>query len=254
MTAVASGQRLRVLIADDDPLVRRALRRRLEELRIEIVAEADDGDSAVSAALDEHPDVVLMDIDMPRVDGITATLRLHRRAPDIPIVMFSASDDPDLGILGLRAGASGFITKDVSAIALARALYGVARGEAALSRTLTLGLVERLRRLPGQGGGLRPVKSDLTTREWQVLDLMCEGASTAGIAAELVLTVETVRSHIKHILAKLGVHSREEAVAAANKLRELDLGGAGEERDEEADELAFRHTLERLRRRGKGRP
>lgn len=241
--AVTVTETLRVLVVDDDPLVRRAIRVGLAAAGIEVAAEASDGAEAVDVAVKEQPDVILMDVDMPRVDGITATLRVRRKLPETPIVMFATTEDPDLGLLGLRAGASGFITKDVSAAALARALQGVARGEAALSRTLTLGLVERLRRMPGQGGGLRPVRSELTSREWQVLDLMMAGASTDGIARELVLSIETVRSHIKHILAKLDAHSREEAVQKATRLREM----VGESEQVEQDELAFRRAFERLR-------
>jgi NarL family two-component system response regulator LiaR len=240
---------LRVLVVDDDPLVRRALRDALERERGFVVeGEAGDGAQAIDMAVERQPDVVLMDVDMPDVDGVTATLRIRRQAPGVQVVMLSTIADDELGLLGLRAGASGFLSKDLSTGALARSLHGVARGEAAISRALALKLIERLRRAPERATGMRPVQSALTSREWQVLDLMCAGATTDGIADELVLSIETVRSHVKHILAKLGAHSRAEAVEAAARLR---AGGAGAGLGDAAslDELAFRRVLDRLRDR-----
>lgn len=240
---------LRVLVVDDDPLVRRALRDALAQQRGFLVAgEAEDGGEAISMALERRPDVVLMDVDLPVVDGVTATLRIRRQAPTVQVVMLSTIVDDELGLLGLRAGASGFLSKELSVDALARSLRGVTRGEAAISRALALKLIERLRRTPERASGMRPVQSSLTSREWQVLDLMCAGASTEGIADELVLSIETVRSHIKHILAKLGAHSRAEAVEAAARLRANGPTGASE-KSTALDELAFRRVLDRLRAR-----
>jgi DNA-binding NarL/FixJ family response regulator len=240
-----------VLIADDDPLVRRALRQALEaDAAFEVEGEADAGATAVEFAIANEPDVVLLDVDLPDLDGITATLRIRRQAPGVRVVMLCAAEDDELGMLGLRAGASGFLAKDVTDEALRRALVGVARGEAAVSRALTLTLVDRLRRAPERASGLRPVSSALTAREWQVLDLMAAGASTDGIADELVLSIETVRSHVKHILAKLGAHTRAEAVRAAARMRSPDVAAVDRPRDAaELDELAFRLMLERLRAR-----
>lgn len=250
-SAPAGVRPLRILIADDDPLVRRALRQALQAQEgFAVDGEAGAGLDAVEMAVARGPDVVLMDVDLPDVDGITATLRIRRRAPDVRVVMLSAAEDEELGMLGLRAGAAGFLGKGVSDDALCRALSGVARGEAAVSRALTLRLVDRLRRAPERAAGLRPVQSALTAREWQVLDLMAAGASTEGIADELVLSIETVRSHVKHILAKLGAHSRAEAVQAAARMRVPDGRGAERSRDAaELDELAFRRMLDRVRER-----
>jgi two-component system, NarL family, response regulator LiaR len=247
-----ADRRLRVLVVDDDPLVRRALRDALARLDdFEIAGEAGGGEEAVAAVLEAAPDLVLMDIDMPGVDGVTATIRISRRAPNLPIVLLSSMLDDELGLLGLRAGAAGFLSKDTTAGALGRSLAGVARGEAAISRSLTLRLVERLRHLPERTGGMRPVQSDLTTREWQVLDLMCEGAGTDEIARQLVLSIETVRSHIKHILAKLGVHTRADAITAASRLRRTSAPDGVDAA--EPDELAFRRALDRLLARGPAR-
>lgn len=251
LSTAISGQVLRVLVVDDDPLARRALRDALgASAGVEVAGEASGGQEAVDLVLESPPDVVLMDIDMPEVDGVTATLRILRAMPEVRIIMMSTSEDEELGILSLRAGANGFLAKDVSSGALIRALAGVHRGEAAISRALTLALVKRLRRLPEHAGGMRPVHSNLTTREWQVLDLMMAGASTEAIAGELVLSIETVRSHIKHVLAKLGTHSRAEAVEVGLELRHAERHFRGhDESAEELDEIAFRRVLERLRNR-----
>lgn len=241
---------LRLLVVDDDPLVRRALRTALGAYEsLEIAGEAKDGDEAVDAARDIDPDVILMDIDMPEVDGITATLRIIRDDPAASIVMLASEEDPELGVLGLRAGASGFLAKDLPTEALARAIEGVARGEAAISRELTLKLIRRLRRMPDQLVGMRPVDSPLTTREWQVLDLMMAESSTEEIATKLVLSIETVRSHIKHILGKLGAHSRAEAVDVAMRLQHAAVEEPGSATSSEVIESAYRRVFERLRER-----
>jgi two-component system nitrate/nitrite response regulator NarL len=243
---------LRVLVVDDDPLVRRALREALEGVTwLEVAGEASSGEEAVAAAAADRPDLVLMDVDMPGVDGVTATIRLGRVSPGLPVILLSASPDDELGFLGLEAGAVGFLGKDVAVDALRRALAGVSRGEAAISRTLTLRLVEHLRKLSERTGGMRPIQSRLTPREWQVLDLMGRGAGTDDIAHELVLSTETVRSHIKHILAKLGVHSREKAIDVARRLRQEGVGDSAPLY--EPDELAFKRALDRLLPRGEER-
>lgn len=212
--------RLRVLIVDDDPLARRVVRDALQDAGFVVPAEASDGREAVELALHYRPDIVLMDVVMGAIDGIAATRKILATAPEIHIVMLSISDDDELGVLALRAGASGYLTKDMDLSSLARTLHGVADGEAAISRAFTAKLIDRLRRLPEAGVGLRPVKSELTSREWEVLDLLCEGASTDGIGEELVLSPETVRSHIRNILRKLGVRSRGEAIERARGLRQ----------------------------------
>jgi NarL family two-component system response regulator LiaR len=248
-TTPVSGT-LRVLVADDDPLVRRALRHALTaQPGLVVAGEARDGNEAVQMALGELPDIVLMDIDMPTLDGVTATSRIRRAAPQVEVVILSTASDDDLGLLGLRAGAAGFLAKDVPIEALARALHGVKRGEAAISRALALKLVDRLRRAPERAHGMRPVHSSLTSREWQVLDLLCAGHTTDAIAAELFVSTETVRSHVKHILGKLGAHSRAEAVEMATRMRQDDPDDAGEETVGTLDELASRRVLHRLQGR-----
>jgi len=244
----AEETEMRVLVADDDPLVRSAVRDALSERAgIRIDGEAVNGEEAVALALRRRPDVVLLDVGIPRVDAVTVTRRIRSSAPGVEVVVFSSSPDDEVGLLGLRAGAAGFLLKDVSSDALARALRGIQRGEAAVSRRLTRQVLESLRRAPDAGAGMRPVWSPLTSREWQVLDLLCEGASTEAIAERLVLAVETVRTHIKHVLAKLGAHSREEAIAVARQLRS---GGGSTQPCDSVDEVGQRRVANRLREHG----
>ena len=221
LAELAIDERLRAVIADDDPFARRVIKDVLSESGVLVVAEARDGREAVEFALYYRPDVVIMDVVMPGLDGIMATRQILKLVPDqLVIVLTGAGDEDDqLGLLALRAGAAGFITKDVDIDALPRALEGVREGEAAISRTFTRRVIEQLRSVPGHSYGMRPVKSPLTAREWEVIDLLKATRSTDEIAAELVLSTETVRSHVKNILRKLKVRSRQEAVAVADRMR-----------------------------------
>lgn len=128
-----------------------------------------------------------------------------------------------MGFVGLRAGAAGYLSKDLDVDVLPQALEGTRSGEAAISRRLSMRLIEQLRRVPEASTGMRPVKSPLTPREWEVVDLLYEGRTTEEIADVLVLSTETVRSHIKNLMRKLGASSRAEAVALAHRMR----GGSG---------------------------
>jgi DNA-binding NarL/FixJ family response regulator len=227
--------RLRIIIADDDPLARRVVRDALQEAGVIVIAEAANGREAVELSLYYKPDIVLMDLVMPEVDGIQATRRILAREPDVEVVILTSSDDDEVGIVGLRAGASGFLNKRAGVDALPRALRGAAAGEALVSRRLTMRLVDTIRRTRADGAGIRPVRSRLTPREWEVLDLLCDGQSTDEIADALVLSSETVRSHIKNLLRKLGVRSRQAAVEEARRLRaDLALADDGLERIEAA--------------------
>lgn len=213
----STPQRLRVIVADDDPLARRLIRDALQLAGIIVIADASNGVEALELARHYNPDVVLMDVVMPTMDGIEATRRIRAQAPGVKVVMLTRSDDDELALVGLQAGAVGYLTKDISADAIPRVVQGAGAGEAAVSRHLSMRLLERLHALPEVG--LRPVRSALTPREWEVLDLLCTSQTTDQIAELLVLSTETVRSHIKNILRKLKVRSREEAVALAPTLR-----------------------------------
>jgi DNA-binding NarL/FixJ family response regulator len=229
-----AGAPLRVIVADDDPLTRRVVRDALEAGGIVVIAEASTGREAVELSLYYKPDVVLMDLVMPDGDGIEATRRILAREPGVDVVILTSCDDDDVGIVGLRAGACGFLNKRAGVEALPRALRGAVAGEAVVSRRLTMRLIDSMRRARPDGAGIRPVRSPLTPREWEVLDLLCAGQSTDDIADTLVLSSETVRSHIKNLLRKLGVSSRQAAVTEARRMRaELTVTG-GEERVEAA--------------------
>jgi len=212
--------RVRLIIADPDPLARRMLRNSLAATcGLEVVAEAKDGPELIDLAVRYEPEVVLTEVGLPSVDGIEACRTIAIKAPQVRVVMLTIGQDREMKLRALRAGAAGVLSKDVSIESLARAVRSVADGEAAISRRLTMHLIELVRRTSGSGTGLRPVKSVLTSREWEVLDLMCAGSSTRQIAEALILSEDTIYSHSKSILRKLGVHSRSEAVMAAERLR-----------------------------------
>jgi two-component system, NarL family, response regulator LiaR len=215
------AQPLKTIVADDDPLVRRLIRDTLQMDGVTVVAEASNGREAVELALFYRPEVVVMDYMMPELDGVEATRRIFESDPGIRVVLLTGATDDELGLRGLRAGGAGFLSKDMELTALPRALRSTVDGEAAISRRLTMQLVQHYRTAPTGGMGLRPVRSALTDREWEVLDLLSGGATTDDIARLLVLSNETVRSHLKNLYRKLGVGSREQAVQAASRLREL---------------------------------
>ena len=220
MTETDDMEAFRVIVADDDPLARRMIRSALQDAGFVVVAEARNGREAVELTQYYSPDAVLMDVVMPELDGISATRRIVSERPDQLVILLTGADE-EIGMAGLQAGASGYLNKDVDIEALPRALKGAAAGEAAISRTMGTLLIQQLRRAPARPttNGLRPVRSTLTAREWEVLDLLCDGNSTDQMANELFLSTETVRSHVKSIYRKLGVNSREQAVSEAERLR-----------------------------------
>jgi two-component system, NarL family, response regulator LiaR len=210
---------MRVIVADDDPFARRMIKESLQRAGVIVVAEAHDGRQAVELAGFYRPDVVLMDVVMPELDGISATRQIVEAIPDQLVVMLTSSDEDEMGFVGLRAGAVGYLSKDLDVDVLPQALDGALKGEAAISRRLSMKLIEQLRRAPEPSAGMRPVKSPLTAREWEVVDLLYEGRTTDEIADALVLSTETVRSHIKNLMKKLGASTRAEAVELAHRTR-----------------------------------
>jgi DNA-binding NarL/FixJ family response regulator len=210
---------VRLVLIDRDALARRAMREEINATGEFIVAaEATQEDDALEVVRAERPDLVLIDIGYPRMEGIPIARELRRQMPSTPMVFCSITDDQDTAVKALRAGAVGIVRKDLDAGPLSRALHGALAGEAVISRQLGMRLIEELYRQSEPGPRLRPAGGELTGREWQVLDLLIEGAGTADIAATLGLAIETVRSHIKHVLRKLGVRTRSEAVEIARRL------------------------------------
>jgi DNA-binding NarL/FixJ family response regulator len=214
-----ASDRLRVVIVDDDPLARRAIKLALDDPAMLVVAEAGNGRDAVQLALYHRPDVIVMDVVMPELDGILATRRILKQDPAQLVIVLTNGDEEEFGLLALQAGAVGFLSKDAEIDALPRVLHAVRAGEGAISRTMTRRLIEQFRTASRGTSGLRPIKSPLTAREWEVIDLLGPGRSSDDLADELVVSTETVRSHVKNIMRKLAVHSRADAVAAAERLR-----------------------------------
>ena len=208
------------MLVDRDALARRAMRETLTATGDFVVAaEAAGEDDAIASVRRERPDLVLIDIGYPRLEGIALAKELRRQLPGTRMVFCSITDDEDTAVRALRAGAVGYVRKDLDYEPLARSLRGALRGEAAISRTLGARLIEELYRHSEPHSRLRPAGGELTGREWEVLDLLIDGSGTAEIADRLGLAVETVRSHVKHVLRKLGVGSRGEAIDIARRLR-----------------------------------
>jgi DNA-binding NarL/FixJ family response regulator len=211
-----------VLIADGDGLARNALRAALENGRLSVVGQAADAEQALSLASRCEPDVVLLDAQLPPDGGVATMQELAATSPDALTIILGHADD-DAGLHALSEGAAGYLSRGIDLASLAHAIEGVADGEAAISRRLAGRVITRVRELYEGLSGMRPVRSPLTTREWEVLDLLKQGASTAEIARELVLSTDTVHSHVQHILRKLQAHSRAEAVEIAERAhRQLD--------------------------------
>ena len=205
---------IRVLIADDQVLVRGGFRLILEtQSDMEVVGEAGDGRAALALARELAPDVVLMDIRMPELDGIEATRRLARDGPRV--LMLTMFDLDEYVYQAMKAGASGFLTKDVRPEQLADAVRVVAAGEALLAPAITRRLIEDFVRRPPPGTGPAPELAALSDREREVLTLVARGMSNARIAGSLFLSGATVKTHLTHILAKLGLHDRVQAVVLA---------------------------------------
>ena len=206
---------IRVLVADDQTLVRTGFRVILEaEGDIEVVAEADTGVEAIRQAQLTKPDVILMDIRMPELDGLSATEEILRH-PDPPtIVVLTTFDQNEYVYRALRAGAAGFLLKDAPSTRLIAAVRAAATGDSLIEPSITQRLVERFFE-PAPKAGLPQKLAVLTGRELEVLRLIARGLSNAEIAAELVVAETTVKTHVARILTKLGLRDRVQAVVVA---------------------------------------
>jgi DNA-binding NarL/FixJ family response regulator len=205
---------IRVLVADDQRVVREGLVLLLELLGgIEVVGAGADGEQALALAADLRPDVVLMDLRMPRLDGVAATRRLRERDPEIRVIALTTYDDEQSVVQALRAGARGYLTKDAGAEEIRQALEAVVRGEAAIDPAVQRHLVDALATGGPATAGTLP--DGLTPREAEVLSLIAEGLSNAEIADHLVVSEATVKSHINHLFTKIGARDRAQAVTYA---------------------------------------
>jgi DNA-binding NarL/FixJ family response regulator len=219
---------IRVLVADDQRVVRDGLVLLLGLLpQVEVVGTAANGEEAVDQAAAQQPDVVLMDLRMPRCDGVEATRRLREQAPEIKVIVLTTYADDRSVIEALRAGARGYLTKDAGAAEIRQALQQVVGGQAVIDPAVQHHLVDAIAVAPAPAGPgdspaagttgpeAQPLPDGLTPREAEVLGLIAEGLSNTEIASRLVVSEATVKSHVNHLLAKIGARDRAQAVSYA---------------------------------------
>jgi two-component system, NarL family, response regulator LiaR len=206
---MSASQPIRVMLVDDHMMVRRGLATFLKIFDdLELAGEAESGEAAVQLCAQIQPDIVLMDLMMPDMDGATATRLIRQQSPKVQVVVLTSYKEQELVQSALQAGAIGYLLKDVSADQLARAIRAAHQGRATLSPEAAQALVNAANQPPAPG-------HDLTERERDVLALMVEGLNNTQIAARLVVSPSTIKTHVSNILSKLGVASRSEAVALA---------------------------------------
>jgi DNA-binding NarL/FixJ family response regulator len=210
---------VRVLIADDHTLFRSGLRALLNLFSdIQVIGEASTGEETIAKAMEHQPDIVLMDIQMPGVNGIEATRQIARRSPKTGVIVVTMFEDDSSVFSAMRAGARGYILKDAGEEEVLRAIRGVASGEAIFGPAIARRLVHFFSKSQGEPGVVFP---ELTEREREILDLIARGETNAEIVQQLVLSPNTVRNHISNIFSKLQVADRAEAIIRA---REAGLG------------------------------
>jgi two-component system NarL family response regulator len=221
--ASAPGDAIRVLICDDHALFRRGLIMVLEaEDGIEVVAEAEDGDEAIRKAEEFAPDVVLMDVRMPKVSGIAATRAIADVIPTAKILMLTVSDEEVDLYQAIKAGATGYLLKEISIEEVADAIRSVTAGQSLISPSMASKLLVEFNNLAKQAEE-RTVVPRLTERELQVLKLVARGLSNREVAEDLFISENTVKNHVRNILEKLHLHSRMEAVVYAVREKMLDI-------------------------------
>jgi DNA-binding NarL/FixJ family response regulator len=204
---------VRVLLVDDDDLMRAGLTAVLSsDDRIDVVGEASDGRAAVERAIALRPDVVLMDVRMPGLDGIAATRELLAVSTDVKVVVLTTFEQDDYIFGALSAGASGFLLKRTRPEELITAIHTVAAGDSLLSPSVTRTVIQRLAGQPAPDAKAETQLDELTARERDVLELIARGLSNGEIAAKLVIEESTVKTHVRHILRKLRLRDRVQAV------------------------------------------
>jgi NarL family two-component system response regulator LiaR len=210
---ISSSQPIRVMLVDDHTMVRRGLAAFLKAFDdLELAGEAESGEAAIRLCAEVLPDVILMDMVMPDMDGAAATHAIRQQFPQVQVIALTSFKEGDLVKNALEAGAIGYLLKDVSADELVRAIRAAHAGRATLSPEAAQALVEKTNQAPSPG-------LDLTERELEVLSLMVEGLNNTQIAGRLTVSSSTIKSHVSNILAKLGVASRTEAVSLALRNR-----------------------------------
>jgi DNA-binding NarL/FixJ family response regulator len=210
----------RILLVDDHPLTRSALAGLLTQQGFEVIGEASEGEEAIEAAARLHPDLILLDLSMPGLDGLSALPQLREAAPGCEVVVLTASGTEENLLGAIRGGAAGYLLKSEPPERIVEFLHGVANGEAALSGTVARRLLEQVRSGGGRGSGVPDsIAAVLSARELEVLLLLDEHLGTDEIAKRLYISEHTVRSHVKSLLRKLGVSSRREALEALTSAR-----------------------------------
>ena len=215
---------LRVVIADDHPVFRSGLQALLGvEPGIEVVGEAETGVQAVALAHDLRPDIVLMDLHMPDLDGVAATKQITRDCPGVAVLVFTMFDDDDSVFAAMRAGARGYLLKGTNQAEVVRSVHLVGSGGAMFGPAVAERVIEFFAR--PRPAGVTVAFPQLTDREHEILDLVARGASNAAIAVRLRISDKTVRNHVSNIFTKLAVADRAQAIARA---RDAGLGGSRE--------------------------